>query len=206
MAVTLAGVGAQVVSVSGNELHVLSGAYDPQGRCGNNSGAITVTDIECATMAEVTCRGLDLHLPRAVHLRHHPHQRPGDHAGDHLRPGIHPAAVFLATRTPPSTPFSRLHHDLRARPHLPRALRPPGLHDAGLPGTQLVTPVDIRVRSLYTGCTYTFKSFFVPVSTACLLPPPTCASRHYDQHLLRHFPRRTRSVAPATPGLTTRPP
>ena len=32
------------------------------------------------------------------------------------------------------------------------------------------------MRSLFTGCTYTFKSFFyVPVSTACLLPPPTCA-------------------------------
>ena len=52
VAVTLAGVGAQVVSVSNNEIYVLSGAYDPQGRCGNLTGPITVTDIECATSAE----------------------------------------------------------------------------------------------------------------------------------------------------------
>ncbi len=52
VAVTVAGVGASVTSVSNNELMVFTGVYDPQGRCGNQSGPIAVTDIECGTSAQ----------------------------------------------------------------------------------------------------------------------------------------------------------
>ena len=183
MAVTLAGVGAQVVSVSNNELHVLSGAYDPQGRCGNQSGSIMVTDIECATSFETESSAWTYVSPELFINSVSPSNGMADTLVTITGQGfLPPLEVFFGNTNAAASVSADFTTITVMAPLFP------GPYDTqvcttvpdGCPGTQaLTTPVDIKVRSLYTGCTYTFKSFFYnpanPMPAACLPEPPVCA-------------------------------
>jgi hypothetical protein len=181
MAVSLAGVGATVLSVSNNEMRVMAGGYDPQGKCGNYSDVISVTDIECGITVETDDQEAYTYVSPELFIS-----------------GISPAAGLADTLVtlsgsgmipPLEVKFGQTNasvvtvsDDFTTATVLAPIFPGPYLSQTcttvpdGCPGNQaLPTPVDVVVRSLYTGCTYTYKSFFYnPINPSCLPAPPTC--------------------------------
>jgi hypothetical protein len=183
VAVSFAGVGAFPTSVANNELMATTGVYDPQGSCRNETGPICVTDIECGTQFCTENDAFTYIVPELFVSAITPTQGYDGTVVTIYGQGLIPNLEVLfgdtnAVVTGIAADYSSITVEVPLYAGEYDTL--PCTTGALCPGTQAQpTPVDVTVRSLFTGCSYTFKSFFYnpanPMPAPCLQEPPTCS-------------------------------
>lgn len=178
VAVTFAGVGAQVISVSNNEIVARTGSYyDPN--CSDHSGNVTVTDVDCGISA--SCTGCWTYITPKLNISYIT-PTSGDFPGaiSIYGFGFYPPFDILFGSS------GALGYTYVDETQITGVGIPPftGTYDTesctdafGCAGTRNInTPVDISVESLSTGCSDKFSSFFyIPPDTTCHAEAPTCS-------------------------------
>ncbi|MEJ5166005.1 MAG: IPT/TIG domain-containing protein [Thermoanaerobaculia bacterium] len=178
VAVTFAGVGADVISCSNNQIVVRTGGI-LEANCTNKSGSVVVTDLDCGISA--TCNNCWTYLAPKLEISGIS-PTSGDY-GDAITIygyGFYPPFRILFGEA------NSLGYTYVDDTQITNVLVPPfsGNYDTqnctdafGCNGTRNInTPVDLSVKSLNTGCENTFKSFYYePPDTTCRAPLPTCS-------------------------------
>ncbi len=178
VAVSFAGVGAQVLSVSNNEILVVTGAYyEPE--CSDHSGDVVVTDIDCGISA--SCRNCWTYRTPELRI-------------SYITPisGNYPGTIDIYGSgffTPLEITFDEsnaLGYGDVTLTSIEDVLIPPfsgsyateSCIDAnGCEGQRYInTGVDVNVTSITTGCSDKFQYFYyIPPDTTCRAPAPTCS-------------------------------
>lgn len=177
VAVTFAGVGAQIIGISNNEIVAKTGGYlEPD--CKNISGDVCVTDVDCGI--EACCQECWTYVSPKLNISYIT-PTSGDYPGTITIYGFgfYPPLDILFGDS------SALGYTFVDETQITAVGIPPfsGTYDtetctdaSGCSGRRNInTPVDISVTSFSTGCDDKFSSFFyIPADTACHANPPTC--------------------------------
>lgn len=178
VAVTFAGVGADVISCSNNQIVVRTGGL-LETNCSDQSGSVVVTDLDCGISA--SCNNCWTYISPKLEVSGI--SPTSGNVGDAITIygyGFYPPFRILFGES------NALGYTYVDETQITNVLVPPfsGNYDTencndafGCPGTRNInTPVDLKVKSLNTGCESTFTSFYYePPDTTCRAPLPNCS-------------------------------
>lgn len=178
VACTFAGVGADVISCSNNQIVVRTiGILEPN--CSNKSGSVVVTDLDCGISA--TCNNCWTYISPKLEIS--TISPTSGNYGDAITIygfGFYPPFRILFGNS------NALGYTYVDDTQITNVLVPPftGSYDTesctdtfGCSGSRNInTDVQLSVESLNTGCKSTFESFYYePPDTTCRAPLPTCS-------------------------------
>jgi hypothetical protein len=178
VAVSIVGVGAQVISCSNNELVVKTGQYyKPE--CKDHEGDVVVTDLNCGISA--VCRNCYKYISPELKITGiSPSSGSSPGTITILGFGFYPPfeILFGSSNALGYDYISDTQIDSVGIPPFTGTYNTENCTDAfGCAGKRNVnTPVDVSVESLSTGCSDKFSSFYyIPPDTTCRTDPPKCS-------------------------------